>query len=1481
MSEKPENKVLWLGIDVGSTTVKAAVMDPVEKRVLYSRYERHNARQSETAALLIEDLYNQYPDTLFQIAVCGSGGAMIAEAIGALFVQEVVANANAVREYYRKSRVAIELGGQDAKVIFFHHDEKTGEMVASDMRMNGSCAGGTGAFIDQVAELLNVKTEEFGKMAEAGTNVYDISGRCGVFAKTDIQPLLNQGVPKEDIALSTFHAIAKQTIGGLAQGADIRPPVIFEGGPLTFNPRLIRVFAERLQLKVVDIIIPEKAEIIVAAGAALSIGTLFQDAEKKLFRKQDVMDGLMAPRVLKAHQQTAVQENFFQSDSEMQEFRERHKLPRFVARDFKPGDVITVYLGIDAGSTTSKFVLLDEQGGLVDKFYANNAGDPLKVVQEALIALREKYKNNGVELKIKAVGTTGYGELLFAKAFKADHHTVETVSHAEAALKFAPDASFIMDIGGQDMKAISIENGIVTGIVLNEACSAGCGSFIETYAKSLKIPVENIADLAFQSKNPSLLGSRCTVFMNSSIVTEQKNGKTTEDIMAGLCKSTIENVFTKVVRVANFNSLGKTILAQGGTFKNDGVLRALEQYTGRKVIRPPYPGEMGAIGIALLTKKKIEEIEKTTAAAYQSTFIGLEGMDSFGYDKKPGQICRFCSNSCSRTVVHFNNGDTYVTGNRCEKGEIVGDLQDETTRKLLKEAASRKDYVTDLLKYRNKVFFENYPVAEISQKKAIRIGIPLVLEFWNSYPFWNALFTSLGFEVVLSGKSNYKIFENGLQNVPSDTVCFPAKLVHGHIQELAAKKVDRIFMPYLIEVKPENKKIKESINMCAIIQGYPLVIRENDEPEKKYGIPFDTPYFRYVNENLRDKQIVDYFSQTYGLPAEHVGLAIKEGDKAQVSFQTKMVQAGAELIQTLEGTNKFGVVLAGRPYHSDELVNHGLSDLFTRMGIPVFTIDSLPGLGTIDLEAVGADVVNPFHTQLFSASIYAARHPNLEVVQIVSFGCGHDAINTDEMVRILRTIADKQLLVLKLDEGDVKGPLNIRVKSFVETIKSKRKISEEASKPYEFYEIESPFHVKYEKKDIRLKTILIPNLSEAFSKVASAVMRRIGFKAETLPMADNRAVELGKKYVHNDICYPAQINVGEMLAALERGQYKPEEVTLGLAKNCDGCRAGQYMTLARKALDEAGYPQISIITTGRDNKGAHPGFKIGVRFQVGMLIGVHIIDALEEMVQKTRPYEVVKGSADALYHKYLNLLTKTLDKSYSRAFDVLDEAINAFNHLHVDRSVRKPRVFIIGEILLNYHPTANRNIVQYLENNGLETILPAFVDFFRRDIIRVKDGISKHHIPNPITSYLLAEISDTIYQSVTNRVEGSLQCFRFYEKKKTVHELAETIENFMDKTYMTGEGWLIPAEIIENAKKGVNSFVIVQPFGCLPNHITGRGLTKSLKKDFPRIQILSLDYDPDISFANIENRLQMLIMTAKELEKFSGVAPLAEVKSCI
>ena len=1461
-----ERTILQVGIDVGSTTTKIAALDVKSRRVIYSDYQRHHADQIKSVSDALWKLYGRFPDAQFHLALTGSGAKRLGDALGVPYVQEVVANSIALRSKYEDVGTAIELGGQDAKIIFFRKNADSGQLEVADMRMNGSCAGGTGAFIDEVAAILHVSIEEFDALAAKGDCVYDVSGRCGVYAKTDIQPLLNQGVSKENLALSAFHAIAKQTIGGLAQGLEIKKPVAFEGGPLTFNPTLIRVFAQRLELAPEDILVPERPELMMAYGAALSLETLYAGQDTQV-RPERIMDGLQHVKETAGEGEKG--QPFFESQEERRAFEEKHALPLWEPIRLHPGQKVRAYLGIDSGSTTTKFVLMDEEENILDSFYSPNQGAPLDVAKKALLELRDRYRSAGAELEILGVGTTGYGEQLFANAFSAECHVVETVAHARAAAKYVPNATFLLDIGGQDMKAIWLSNGVITNIVVNEACSSGCGSFLENFAASLHIPVDQIAQAAFDAQNPAQLGSRCTVFMNSSIVTEQRNGKLPGDIMAGLCRSIIENVFTKVIRISNLDSLGDTIVVQGGTFRNDAVLRALEQYTGRSVIRAPYPGVMGAIGAALLTKERM--------AGQERTFIGLDALEDFAYTQQANSPCPFCANHCKRTIITFSNGSSWVTNNRCERGEILGDPRDEAVREQLQAKNQEKEKIPNLFQLREKLLFQEYPVSRVKERRDTVIGLPRVLSFWDTMPFWSTFFRALGFEVKLSRPSTRKMYESGLSAVTSDTVCFPAKLVHGHLRNLAEKKVDRIFMPSVTTVPSENTE-QTSQSMCAVVKGYPIVVRNSDNPERLWGIPFDAPLFHWYSDADRLDQLSRYMQDTFQIPPELTRAAIQAGDAAQASYHAQLTRAGQQVLDQVQAQGSYAVVLASRPYQNDALVNHDLPEQFTAMGIPVLTVDSLPQVNEVDLKKSTLDIVNNYHARMLSGAVLAARSPHLEYVQIVSFGCGHDAYLSDEITRLMKNISGKTPLILKLDESDVQGPLRIRVRSFVETLNMRRARESQA----EIHPLKDPYPVKFTARDRKERVVLFPNTSHAFCRLLSAAMGTQGLRTEPLEIGREEAIRLGREYVHNDICFPAQIVIGEALAALRSGKYDGQEVAIAMAKYVGDCRLTHYSALLRKALDSAGYAHVPILTNdGEDSHNLHPGYKMNLAASVRVALTLPMIDVLEELLRKIRPYETQPGRAQRAFDEGLDLVIDGLKRhGAAGARRGFRKAIDLFRAVPYDRSHPKPRVLIVGEYLLNFHPGANHDIEAYLEQNGLEVIEARMTDVIRKTYFYKDAQIKEYHVHKPLGEKIWYRAADDFFElghAITDRIARK---HPLYERAVRLPELVQASDPIIHHTFDAGEGVLIPGEILHHAARGCRAFVILQPFGCLPNHVVGRGIVKRLKELYPDAQILPLDYDPDVSFANVENRLQMLIMNVKNAAPAPQAAPsAAEQKS--
>ena len=1445
-----------VGIDVGSTTTKIILLE--NNTPLFYKYIRHFARQKESILKLLEEIKEYVGDKKFRLCMTGSGARELSKAINIPFTQEVVANSLALKKKYENIGTAIELGGQDAKIIFFREDEN-GENEVFDMRMNGSCAGGTGAFIDEVAAVLGIEPCDMNELAKEGNSVYDISGRCGVFAKTDIQALLNQGVSKADIALSSYHAIAKQTIGGLSQGLDITAPVAFEGGPLTFHPMLSKVFAKRLNLKKDEILLPKHPEMMVAYGAALSIKKLHSEAEYSTF--DEVVSKLNAYNVEEDTNKKEVL--YFNTPVEKEAFYKRHPKKSLPSYNPSEGEVMEAYLGIDAGSTTTKLVLMDAKNDeIIDCFYASNEGSPLDVAKNAILDIYDKYNKNHAKLIIKGAASTGYGEFLFSKAFRTEAHIVETVAHSMASSKYVDNPSFILDIGGQDMKAIWLENGIITNIVVNEACSSGCGSFLENFAKTLHIKTQDIGDSAFSSDAPASLGSRCTVFMNSSIITEQRNGKKPNDIMAGLCRSIIENVFTKVIRVPNIDSLGDKIVVQGGTFQNDAVLRAMEQYVGREVIRAPYAGLMGAIGAALKAK------EEAAKNGYVSTFLTEEELKDFTYKQLNNEPCPYCTNHCKRAILTFSTGGSFVTNNRCEKGEVIGDPKADDTKEKIRQINSNKNKTANLFDIRYKLQNKDYPYETLQEEQKEVIGIPRALAFWEGMPFFRTFFGSLGYKLKISPLSTRDIYENGIHAVASDTECFPAKLVHGHIRELIKMGVDHIFMPSIVVMPSENTE-KTSFSRCALVKGYPIVINNSDNPENYSNVKFDAPYFYWYSNQDIEKQLCDFMKDTFNTDVSICKKAVQFALSAQSQYDRELKDAGSKVIKQLEDDNSFAVVMAGRPYHNDPLINHELPKMLSDMGVAVLTADSLPELPNVELRKSRVDIVNNFHARVLGSSIIAAKNPNLEFIQIVSFGCGHDAVLSDEVVRLMKETSNKAPLILKVDESDAQGPLRIRVRSFIETIKRKRMLNQE----FIVKELPDPYDVKFTKKERKEKIVLIPNSSHAFCMIMSAAFRAQGIKAVPLDVGRDEAIRLGKKYTHNDICFPAQIVIGEILGELTSGKYDKSEVAVGMAKYLGCCRLPHYATILRKALDDAGFENVAIMTNDDvDYHDMHPGFKINASTMLRVSISLPMIDTLEEILRKKRPYEKVQGSSDKAFEEAINVLSESIGKSGTfGAISGFKKALKIMDVVEYDDSIKKPQVLIVGEYLLNFHPGANNDIERYLESNNFEIIEAKMTDVIQKSYFCQGKQIEEFKVKRDMATRFWSFIANRFFDFSHKLTDRLAKDYELHDKSLLLNDLSKESDPIIHHTFDTGEGILIPAEIIHYASKGCKNFVILQPFGCLPNHVIGRGICKKLKEMFPDIELLPLDYDPDVSFANIENRLQMLIMNQKTNESHSEI----------
>lgn len=965
-----------IGLDVGSTTLKAVVLDD-EDNIVFKSYERHYSKIAEKTVELLKRIKNELNiNDYIHIAISGSAGMGLAENSNIPFVQEVYATRVAVGKYIPHADLVIELGGEDAKILFLTN--------GLEVRMNGSCAGGTGAFIDQMATLLNITPDELNSLAKKHSKIYTIASRCGVFAKSDIQPLLNQGANKEDVAASIFHAVVSQTIAGLAQGRELKGNIVYLGGPLTFLSELRNSFDHTLNTKG---ICPENSLYYVAIGAALmsldeefDLASVIQNIENNSYKGNFVSSSPL-----------------FANESEYEEFVQRHSKNKVLFKD-PDGYNGNAYLGIDAGSTTVKATIIDEDDNIIYSKYLPNNGNPVTIIKDFLMEFYERHPN----ITIISSAVTGYGEEIIKNAFQIDYGIVETIAHFTAAKKFKPNVDFIIDIGGQDIKCFKIKNGVIDNIFLNEACSSGCGSFLQTFAGALSYSIEEFARLGLFASNPVDLGSRCTVFMNSSVKQAQKDGASIEDISAGLSSSVVKNALYKVIRAASADELGENIVVQGGTFLNDAVLRAFEMEIGRNVIRPNIAGLMGAYGAALYSKSKSKGI---------STILDKEALKGF-YHKTEASHCGLCSNNCSLTINYFDNNRKYISGNRCERPITTK----ETVKKL-----SIYDYKLKLL--------DSYKPIKGPRG---RIGIPMALNMYELFPFWYRFFTELGFEVIRSSKSNRELYLKGQYTIPSDTVCYPAKLVHGHIESLLEQDLDLIFYPCMSYNLDEG--LGQNHYNCPVVAYYPEVIGANVERLK--NIIFINDYLGLHRPKDFVKKIHKILSKLYDdISLDQVKYATEKAFEEYNSHMRKIEEMGKHYIEYANKNNLPIIVLAGRPYHVDPEINKGIDKLICQLGAVVISEDSIGD----KLSIVETNVLNQwtYHARLYAAAKYIEDKPNMNLVQLVSFGCGLDAITSDEVNEILEA-GGKIYTQLKIDEITNLGAVKIRLRSLMEALNQGR-----------------------------------------------------------------------------------------------------------------------------------------------------------------------------------------------------------------------------------------------------------------------------------------------------------------------------------------------------------------------------------------------------------------------------------------------------------
>jgi predicted CoA-substrate-specific enzyme activase len=1398
-----------IGIDIGSTTVKVVVLDEREGLVFKS-YTRHFSEVRETAARSLAALANEgviTPSTRVSVVLTGSGGVSVAEMFGIPFVQEVIACARAIEVRAPHTDVAIELGGEDAKITFFTN--------GVEQRMNGSCAGGTGAFVDQMATLLKTDALGLNDLASRAKNLYPIAARCGVFAKTDVQPLLNEGVAREDIALSVFQAVAHQTISGLACGRKIRGNIAFLGGPLNFLPELKKRFIETLAIAPENQVVTGNSELFVAIGAALH----GSPQEMRLFA--EVLAAFEKLTTLSGASLTTLRP-FFLDAAERQAFYARH-----ARAQVKRGDLASyrgpLFLGIDGGSTTTKAALIGEDSELLYTHYGSNEGNPVKVVGRIL---EDIYARMPEGTHIVASSVTGYGEALIREAFKLDYSEVETIAHYRAAAYFLPGVDFILDIGGQDMKCLRIKDGVIDNILLNEACSSGCGSFIETFAQSVQAPIVEFAREALNSRAPSDLGSRCTVFMNSSVKQAQKEGASVGDISAGLSYAVVKNALIKVIKIKNPEDLGQKIIVQGGTFYNDSVLRAFELISGREAVRPDIAGLMGAFGSALIAKERWQ-------GQAVSSMLPADALQNFAVRHSMAR-CRLCTNTCAMTVNRFSDGRKFISGNRCERG--LGKLK--TTNDL-----------PDLYAYKYERIFSYAPIKDAPRGV---IGVPRALNMFENYPLWFTFLSELGFEVRLSAPSSHALLEQGLDTLPSDTVCYPAKLVHGHIVDLIKQGVKRIFYPC---IPYEQKEFADSDNNfnCPVVTSYPELIRNNIDYLKENDVDMIQPFLSLEDEKKLAKQLARVFQEI--APGE-VRRALAKGWAEQLRVKADIARQGEAVLDYLKETGKFGIVLAGRPYHIDPEVHHGIPQIITSLGMAVLTEDSVSHLGKLDAPLRVVDQWT-YHSRLYRAASLAVRERVLNMIHLNSFGCGLDSVVVDQVQEIL-TQHGKIYTGLKIDEGNNLGAARIRIRSLKAALVERGNHS--GAQVIHFHPPQKCRGAAFTKEMREDYTILAPQMSPIHFQFMEPAFRACGYRLKVLEGASSNAIDNGLRFVNNDACFPSIIVVGQLLEALKSGEYDPAKTAVMIMQTGGGCRATNYIGYLRKALLDSGFSGVPVISLNAVGMEKGDGFKLSLPLLNRLMMSVVYGDLLMQVLFRTRPYEKEAGEAAALYETWVPRCKESVFKGNFRDFRKnIQGIVQDFDVLPLTGETR-PRIGLVGEIFVKFSPGANNDIVQIIEKEGGEAVMPGLMDFL---LYCAYDYDFNHrYLSRSKLAALAGNAAIKAMDLYRYDMRKALAASSRFVPPPTIDQLAFGAAPFLSRGNQSGEGWFLTAEMVELIEAGVPNIVCMQPFACMPNHITGKGVIKALKGSYPNTNITAIDYDPGASAVNQLNRIKLMLSVA-------------------
>ena len=1402
-----EMRTYRAGIDIGSTTVKLVILDEGDQ-IVYQEYRRHMAHTQGTLCELLKKARETTGECLLKTGITGSGSISLGKALGISFMQEVVAVATALQKAAPQTDVAIELGGEDAKIIYFTD--------GLEERMNGVCAGGTGSFIDQMAALLQTDVEGLNRAAASYRQIYPIAARCGVFAKSDIQPLINEGATTEDLAASIFQAVVSQTVSGLACGKPIRGHVAFLGGPLHFLPELKKAFVRTLNLAGDEIVDPPDSHLFAARGAALEAGA----------EEPRTMDELIArlENGVQMDDELNRLEPLFRDEKEYAAFHERHQqaaVKKGNLADYR-GDC---FLGIDAGSTTTKLALVGEQGELLFSFYAGNRGNPIQTAISAVEALRRQMPEGA---QIRRSCSTGYGEGLLKAAFSLDEGEVETIAHCTAAAFFDPAVDCVLDIGGQDMKCIRLKAGSVDTVLLNEACSSGCGSFIENFASSLGYTAESFAERAIFAPSPVDLGTRCTVFMNSNVKQAQKEGADVADISAGLAYSVIKNAMYKVIKLTDPAALGARVVVQGGTFYNQAVLRAFELIAGVEATCPDIAGIMGAFGAALIARDRYH--------GQETTMLPLEQIQELSW-KTSAARCGRCENNCLLTINRFPGGRRYITGNRCERG-----LGGETTR----------DAGANMVAFKQRRMFDYPPLEDAPRGE---IGIPRVLNQYENYPFWATFFKTLGFRVILSPFSSRKLYERGMESIPSESECYPAKLSHGHVQWLIDQGVRTIFYPCVFYEHQEVSGAQNHFN-CPIVVSYAENLKNNVKDVLSGTERIIRPFIAFTSEKVAADRLVRTCAEEWNIPAREVRQAVHAAWLEQRRAKAEIRAEGARLIREMEAKGGRGIILAGRPYHVDPEVNHGIPELIASYGLTVLTEDSLPE----DFEPTRPLRVRDqwvYHSRLYTAAQFASQRDDLELVQLNSFGCGLDAVTTDQVAEILEE-SGKLYTVLKIDEVNNLGAARIRIRSLLAAmnLRKERKIAPEAkNRPYQ----RTVFTKEMKREGW---TILGPQMSPIHFDLVEPVFRKYGFHLEILNNDARAAIDTGLRYVNNDACFPSITVVGQIMDAVLSGRYDTDRLAVIMSQTGGCCRASNYVGFIRRALEKAHLGHIPVISLNTKGLEQNPGFRINPSMLLDAGRAIVYGDLFLRCLYRVRPYELEPGSANALHARLRDRCVDAILHHTVSYRELCGEIVRAFDTLPIDETLRKPRVGIVGEILVKYMPLANNYLVELLESEGAEVVVPDLMDFMNYCVY--SNDYRHEFLGEHWTASALSHIGVDAIRALRKPALDALAASKRFEPPMPIGQVAKLARPFLSIGNQYGEGWFLTGEMAELLTSGTPNIVCIQPFACLPNHVVGKGVIKALRREYPWANIAAVDYDPGASEVNQLNRIKLMLSAAKK-----------------